>query len=241
MTIRLLFALLLGLFFQFSALAESFAGRVVGVSDGDTISVMKSGKAVKVRLHGVDAPESSQAFGTRARQKTSELVFGQEVTVHVETLDRYGRIVGKVILPDGRSLNRELVRSGLAWWYRDYARKDKELERLEREAREERRGLWADPDPTPPWLFRKNNRRPGAEQSQDPGPATKGLASANRTTSTPQPVAADSPAPADPVYVTARANRYHRATCKSIAGRAEAIPLAQARARGIRPCGTCKP
>ena len=105
-------------------LAADFAGRVVGVSDGDTITVLHNGKGERIRLHGIDCPEKRQAFGKRAKQFTSELVFGNTVTVQVVDLDRYGRTVGEVLLPDGRSLNHELVRAGLAWWYRRYAPDD---------------------------------------------------------------------------------------------------------------------
>src|SRR4029453_15195307 len=91
------------------ASAEQFTGKVVGISDGDTISVLREGKAVKVRLHGVDTPEKAQAFGTQARKFTSDMVFQQTVTVMVQDTDRYGRLVGDVLLPDSRSLNQELV------------------------------------------------------------------------------------------------------------------------------------
>ena len=96
--------------------AEQFTGKVVGISDGDTISVLREGRAVKVRLYGVDAPEKAQAFGTQARTFTSDAAFQQTVTVEVHTTDRYGRLVGGVLFPDGRSLNQELVRAGMAWW-----------------------------------------------------------------------------------------------------------------------------
>jgi endonuclease YncB( thermonuclease family) len=81
------------------ASAEQFTGKVVGISDGDTISVLREGKAVKVRLHGVDTPEKAQAFGTQARKFTSDMVFQQTVTVIVQATDRYGRLVGDVLLP----------------------------------------------------------------------------------------------------------------------------------------------
>jgi micrococcal nuclease len=96
--------------------AEPFTGKVVGISDGDTLSVLREGKAVKIRVYGVDAPKKAQAFGTRARQFTAALVFQQDVTIVVHTTDRYGRIVGEVLLPDGRNLNQELVKAGMAWW-----------------------------------------------------------------------------------------------------------------------------
>ena len=93
------------------ALAD-FTGRVVGVTDGDTIKVLHNGKAEKIRLHGIDCPEKGQPFGSKAKQFTSELVFGKTVTVHVTDMDRYGRTVADVVLPDGRVLNRELVAAG---------------------------------------------------------------------------------------------------------------------------------
>jgi len=138
------------------ALGESFTGRVVGISDGDTISVMHNGRAEKVRLHGIDAPEKAQPFTNRAKQFVSDLAFGKEVKVEARGQDRYGRTIGDVFLQDGSNLNHEIVRAGFAWWFRRYAPKDKELEKLESGAREARWGLWVDPNPIPPWEFRRN-------------------------------------------------------------------------------------
>jgi endonuclease YncB( thermonuclease family) len=140
------------------ASAEQFTGKVVGISDGDTISVLREGKAVKVRLHGVDTPEKAQAFGTQARKFTSDMVFQQTVTVAIRNTDRYGRLVGEVLLPDGRSLTQELVKAGMAWWYRQYAPNDPTLAQLEAEARLAKRGLWAEAHPIPPWEWRKGQR-----------------------------------------------------------------------------------
>jgi endonuclease YncB( thermonuclease family) len=140
------------------ASADQFTGKVVGISDGDTISVLREGKAVKVRLHGVDTPEKARAFGTQARQFTSDMVFQRDVTVDVHTTDRYGRlvgVVGEVLLPDGRSLSQEMVKAGMAWWYRPYAAKDMARAQLEAEAHAAQRGLWADAHPIPPWAWRK--------------------------------------------------------------------------------------
>jgi endonuclease YncB( thermonuclease family) len=114
---------------------------------------------MKVRLHGVDMPEKAQAFGTRARQFASELAFQKTVTVRVRDTDRYGRLVAEVILPDGRSLNHELVRAGMAWWYRQYARSDATLAQLEAAAKAAKRGLWSDPHAVAPWEWRKERRR----------------------------------------------------------------------------------
>ena len=85
-----------------SGMAEDFQGRVVGITDGDTIRVLHNGREEKIRLYGIDYPERCQAFGTRARQFTSSLAFGKEVTVKVKDKDRYGRTVADVILPDGK-------------------------------------------------------------------------------------------------------------------------------------------
>jgi len=134
---------------------DSFTGRVVGISDGDTIAVLRAGKAATVRLYGVDAPETKQAFGTVAKRFTSDLVFNKTVTVLVHDTDGYGRLVGEVLLAGGRSLNESVVRSGLAWWYQHYAPHDTTLAQLERDARTAHRGLWSDPRATPPWEFRK--------------------------------------------------------------------------------------
>jgi len=139
-------------------LAADFTGRVVGVSDGDTITVLHNGKGEQIRLHGIDSPEKRQAFGHRAKQFTSNLVFAKTVMVQVMDRDRYGRTVGVVLLPDGRSLNHELVRAGLAWMYRRYTN-DQSLSGLEEEARGARRGLWADPDAVPPWEWRIMRKR----------------------------------------------------------------------------------
>lgn len=131
--------------------------KVIAIKDGDTIEILKDGKPLRVRLLGVDAPEKNQDFGTRARQFTSDLCFGKFVNLVIDGNDRYGRTVGTIILPDGRSLNQELVRGGFAWHYKAYS-KDEELARLEIEARTQKVGLWAGKDPIAPWDFRKNQR-----------------------------------------------------------------------------------
>ena len=150
----LLFGLLLGfLVLPTFVLAADFTGRVAGISDGDTISVMHGTRAEKVRLNGIDCPEKRQAFGQRAKQFTSKLAFGKDVTVTTFGHDKYGRTIGDVLLPDGRTLNRELVKAGLAWWYEKYS-KDTVLRDLQEEARLAKRGLWVYPDPVAPWEWR---------------------------------------------------------------------------------------
>ena len=136
--------------------AATIIGNVVGVADGDTITVLTEAKqSVKVRLYGIDAPEAKQAFGQRAKRELSDLVFGKVVTVDVREKDRYGRSIGRVSV-NGLAVNVEMVRRGFAWWYRAYAKTDVELARAEAEAKNAKRGLWADEAPIAPWQFRRD-------------------------------------------------------------------------------------
>lgn len=135
------------------------SGKVVGVSDGDTITVLVDRQPLKVRLDGIDCPEKRQAFGTKAKQFTSDTSFGRQVIIRVVGTDRYKRLIGVVVLPDGRILNQEFVAAGLAWWYRKYAPKNRDLESTEQAARVVRRGLWVEPRPIPPWGWRKGVRQ----------------------------------------------------------------------------------
>lgn len=138
--------------------STEFSGRVVRVRDGDSLVVLGEGAPVEVRLDGVDAPELVQAFGGRAKRCVAELAFGKPVRLEIRGRDKYDRELAEVFLADGRSLNRELVSAGCAWWFRRYST-DRDLEARELQARTERRGLWADPDPVPPWDFREEHPR----------------------------------------------------------------------------------
>lgn len=139
------------------ASGERFAGRVVGVADGDTIWVSRGGRKAEVRLHGIDCPERDQPFGREAKRFTSDLLRDKRVTVRVRDHDDYGRTVGNVLV-DGRDAGLTLVRAGLAWHYRRYS-DDAELATAERGARAAGRGLWSRPEPIPPWEFRRAERR----------------------------------------------------------------------------------
>ena len=145
---------------------ERFTGKVVAVTDGDTIGVLRDKLLVVIRLHGIDCPERRQAFGTKAKQFTSQAAYGKTVTVTVRDKDRYGWTVAEVKLPDGRNLNREIVKAGFAWWYCHYAPNDRTLERLEKHARTARRGLWAHENPVAPWEFREQQRKARAEKAK---------------------------------------------------------------------------
>jgi endonuclease G, mitochondrial len=125
------------------------------IPDGDTVHVRQDGRVYKIRFHGVDCPESDQNYGIKAQEFTEKMVEGEPITVKVVERDRWGRLVGEVFV-DGRSVNRELARAGLAWWYARYAGDDLDIKRLVEAAREEQRGLWSQDNPIAPWDWRHN-------------------------------------------------------------------------------------
>ncbi len=148
-----------------TANAETITGLVVGVSDGDTITVLDANKVQhKIRLAGIDAPEKKQAFGNRSKESLSALAFDKTVNVETDKQDRYGRQVGKVLV-NGQDVNLVQVERGMAWFYRQYQREqspnDRRLyEAAEDAARADKRGLWRDAEPLPPWEFRHNKIKP---------------------------------------------------------------------------------
>lgn len=149
---------ILALAFAIPAWAD-FTGEVVGVADGDTITVLDADKVQhKIRLTGIDAPEKKQPFGNRSKQSLSDMVFDKTVTVETDKRDRYGRELGKV-LAGGEDVNLEQVRAGMAWHYKAYERTQSVIDRqayadAENEAKAAKRGLWVDAEPTPPWEWR---------------------------------------------------------------------------------------
>lgn len=132
-------------------------GSVVGVHDGDTITLLDASKVQhKVRLAEIDAPELKQAHGQDAKQALSKMVFGKSVVVNVANRDRYGREVGNVLV-NGVDVNGSMVRYGYAFCYRAYKHRP-EVEKYEDEARESKRGVWADKSRVYPWDYRKKKR-----------------------------------------------------------------------------------
>jgi len=146
-----------------AALAHTLEGRVVGVSDGDTVTLLDGVNAQhRIRLAGIDAPEKAQAYGDASKRHLSRLVFGESVRVEYAKHDRYGRIVGK-ILKNGRDASLEQLRAGFAWHYKQYQREQSRADRgayaeSEREAQQAHAGLWRDPDPVAPWAWRLEQR-----------------------------------------------------------------------------------
>ena len=150
--------LLLCLFVCIPALeAAELRGKVVSIADGDTCTILDAEKQQhKIRLDGIDAPEKGQAFGTKSREALGRKVHEREVIITWTKRDRYQRILGRVDC-GACWINREMVSEGWAWRYVQYS-KDPELIKAETEARESKRGLWADKSPVPPWEWRKSEK-----------------------------------------------------------------------------------
>ena len=137
--------------------SSDLVGRVVKVSDGDTITILDASKTQHtIRLQGIDAPEKGQAFGRAAGRYLAGLVAGRDVKVQWSKKDRYGRILGTVYV-DGREVNLEMLRAGMAWHYKKYD-STPTYAQAETEARAAKRGLWQDKNPTEPEEFRKAKR-----------------------------------------------------------------------------------
>ena len=139
-------------------------GRCVGCHDGDSLTLLTPQHSqIKVRLAFLDAPELGQPFGYRAKQAMSNLVFGKKIVVRLHTIDQYGRLVA-VVFVDGLDVGLQMLRQGLAWRYARYrpeatADIQASYRQAETEAREQRRGLWSDPGPIEPWLYRRAARQ----------------------------------------------------------------------------------
>ena len=146
-----------------AALGAEIVGRVTGLADGDTITVLVDGHdMVTVRLAGIDAPEKAQPFGAASKKHLSDRVFGRTVTVEWMKRDKYGRVIGRVLV-DGEDVCLDQVRSGLAWHYKHYANEQAANQRIayaaaEEQARLDKAGLWSMPNQIPPWEFRHPNR-----------------------------------------------------------------------------------
>lgn len=155
--------LLVALLFTAPSGADTLQGRVVAVTDGDTVKVLDASNTQwKIRLMGIDAPEKKQAFGTRSKSNLSDLVFGKTVTVEYSKKDKYGRTVGKILV-NGVDANLEQVKAGMAWHYKKYAKEqlveDRETyAQADEQARAGQRGLWREADPVPPWDWRKSKK-----------------------------------------------------------------------------------
>ncbi len=198
----------------FNAYAFEFSGKVVGVSDGDTITVLYGKKQYKIRLLHIDCPESSQAFGTKAKQTLSSKIFGKTVTVKWKEKDRYERILGDIYIGQ-RWINAEMVQAGVAWHYNFFS-KDATIAAAQTKAKASKIGIWSQPNPVPPWDFRKG------KATANRGPPEKGTSTTK-------------------VFTTKSGKKYHRDGCNSLSKSKFATSLSKAKAAGYTPCKSCNP
>ena len=143
--------------------SEALTGRVLWVDDGDSLELRDDwGRRFRVRLRGIDAPERSQPYANVSRRNLMQLARSRPVTIVYDGIDKYGRLLAWVYVDQGVSVNLRQVEAGLAWHYvfpgRPWTADDDLLAQAEREARAARRGLWAQPQPQPPWAFRREHR-----------------------------------------------------------------------------------
>lgn len=196
-------------------------GKVVSVADGDTVTVLtKDNAQVKVRLYGIDCPEKAQAFGTKAKQFTADMVFGKKVEIEPIDQDRYGRTVGMLTV-DGVNVNEAILKAGYAWVYTRYCRKSfcSDWQKVQEQAQAGQIGLWSDPNPTPPWEYRRGSKS-GVTKKQTQIQST-GVYHGNTSSH---------------VFHKSGCRYYDCKNCTMNFPTREAAINA-----GYRPCGSCKP
>ena len=219
-------------------LAGELAGRIVRVSDGDTVTVLDAGKTQhKIRLLDIDAPESSQAYGQKSKDLLASLIAGKDVRVVFSEKDQYGRILGTIFLGD-ENVNLKMVEAGLAWRY--HYSKNPRYGAAEQAARAARKGLWADKAPMDPWAFRKLKKN---ESTATPSaPATPVSASGRReyragggpvASRTPAPVNGDWPETG--FWLSTNSGVRHNPRCENYR-KTRGYPCRQSEGR---PCGKC--
>jgi endonuclease YncB( thermonuclease family) len=161
---RVWIAIALGLGTCVSGYAAELKGRVVGIADGDTVTVLDAQNVQhKIRLAGIDAPEKKQPFGNRSKETLSDCAFGKDVVIDWDKVDRYQRKVGKIVVA-GQDCNLRQIKLGMAWHYKQYANEQSVADRssygsAEDVARSAKVGLWSDTASTPPWEFRATSKR----------------------------------------------------------------------------------
>lgn len=198
------------------AAQQAFTAKVIGVFDGDTIMVLKGPSQVRIRLHGIDAPEKGQAFGNKARQFTANLVSGKTVLVKPTDTDRHGRTVAWVFV-DGRNANEAIIRAGLAWHFKKYS-SDANLAHAEAEARDQKAGLWRDPSAMAPWAYRQLQNA-----SANPGKKENVRTEYHGNVKS-------------KVYHQPGCEHYNCRNCTAVFG-----SKSEAEAAGFRPCRRCRP
>ncbi len=146
-------------FISIQCYSQTLTGKVVGIMDGDTFKMLTADSTlVKVRLANIDCPENRQPYSAKAKEFTSEALFGKTVTITILKTDRYKRYISDVIYNDSLKLCHELVKNGLAWHFVKYS-KDQILQQLEDKAKKDKVGLWQEPNPIPPWEWRESRKK----------------------------------------------------------------------------------
>lgn len=205
--------------------------RVVGVSDGDTIRVVGTdGKQITVRLHGIDAPERGQAFGTVATKGLRSLLAGRQVSIEQTDTDRYGRTVA-LVYADGLNVNQALIVNGWAWLYTKYCTQGfcAQWRQDESAARAAKKGLWRDPTPTPPWEWRAQQRN--SQQAL------------HESAPTPRPPSSPAQEAGSVFSGNVKSGVFHRSSCKHFRCKNCTKTFHSRQAAldaGYRPCGNCK-
>lgn len=191
--------------------AQTLTGNVSYVSDGDTIHIVANNQKYKIRFYGIDTPEKTQEYGLEAKEFVYKRIANKNVKVEIMDTDRYGRKVGKIYYNE-KYLNKEIVKNGYAWWYKNYAKNDKDLESAEKYARANKLGLWKSSNPIAPWDYRRGKK--------------------NKTTST----SSSSKNLDFVVYVTKSGKKYHRKGCRYLKSVGGSYPLKEAEALGYEAC-----
>ncbi len=158
---------LLFLLFSFNCFSQNISGKVIAIIDGDTFKLlMQDSLQHRIRIANIDCPEKKQPFSNRAKQFTSEAIFGKMIMVEVLKTDRYGRLIGVVTYDKVMNLNHELVKNGMAWHYVKYSN-DNDLQKIEDNARYKKIGLWSDPNAIAPWIWRSNKKKKTGAKKHD--------------------------------------------------------------------------
>jgi len=199
---------------------EEFPAKVVGVTDGDTITVLRDREQIKIRLEGIDAPERGQAFGTKSKSELSKLVYRKSVTIQKTGTDRYGRTLARIEV-DGKEAAEEMLKEGMAWHYKEYST-DEALSELEINARSANIGLWSESNAIAPWEYRSRQKSHSAPIVSSGG-ETRGAATPSES-------------PAGSYWLNTSSNTRHNAGCQyyNNTKRGRACTASEGKA-----CGTC--
>ena len=229
-TLIVLLSIFLNYFPSFAA--TLITGKVVSIADGDTITVLQNNQQFKIRLYGIDCPESGQPFGSKAKQLTSDLAFGKVAEVIVHEVDKYGRSVG-IVRVDGVNVNEELIRNGYAWRYTQYCKESfcSRWKTLEDQASKQKAGLWTDSSPVPPWDWRSGQKSGNVQ-------VTSEQTSSTERTVIPQPSTGNSS-----LHGNTSSRIYHNAGCRYYnCGNCTQVfkSGAEAQNSGYRACKICR-